>query len=78
MSDRINISEEDLNQVVGGYFDFNTNTGIMTYTHKNGSETYHKILNAKAAWKMSNNMHADLVPEDKILEEMIKAGYIAG
>ena len=78
MSDRINITDADLDQVVGGFFSWDTNTGIMTYTHKNGGETYHKILNAKAGWKLSNKLHGELVPEDEILQELINAGYIAG
>lgn len=76
MSDRYAINDEELNGVVGGFFDFNTYTGIMTYTHKDGSVTTHKILDARSAWVTSNNLHAQLIPEDDILAQLINLRYI--
>ena len=76
-AERIEINNNDLEKVVGGFFDWDTNTGIMTYTHKNGAVTTHKILNAKAGWALSNSLHGQLVPEDEILAQLIAAGYIA-
>ena len=48
----------------------------MTYTHKDGSVTEHKILDAKKAWETSNLMHAKLIPEDEILAALISDGYL--
>ena len=53
-------------------------TGIMTYTHKDGSTTEHQILDARKAWETSNQMHGQLVPEDEILKELVDKGYIGG
>ncbi len=78
MSGKIIIDDQELDSVVGGFFDFNTYTGIMTYTHKDGSTTEHKILNARKAWETSNQMHGQLVPEDEILKELVDKGYIGG
>ena len=77
-SERINLSSEELEKVVGGFFHFNTNTMTMKYTHEDGTVTYHKILNAEKAWEMSNQMHAKRIPEDDILKELIDNKYIAG
>jgi hypothetical protein len=74
----MNISEENLEQVVGGQFQFDGVANILTYTHKDGSVTYHKLLDAKKAWVMSNQLHAQFMSEDKILKEMIDAKYVQG
>ena len=71
-------NNKELDQVVGGLFEWDTNTGYMTYTHKNGVVTKHKILNAKAGWARSNELHGKLVPEDDILKDLIDKGYLAG
>ena len=76
--ERMDLPESDLEQVVGGLFSFNGITGILTYTHKDGSETKHKLLDAKAAWALSNQLHGQLIPEDEILAQLIQAGYVAG
>ena len=75
-AERIDIECKELENVVGGFFQFNTNTNIMTYTHKDGSVTEHKILDAKKAWETSNLMHAKLIPEDEILAALISDGYL--
>lgn len=72
------IDDKDLEQVTGGLFDFYPTYNVIIYTHADGSKTQHKILNYKEAWKMSNLLHADFVPEDEILKQMIAAGYVAG
>ena len=78
MSERKAINEEILEQVVGGFFSFNGNTNILTYTHGDGTVTKHKILKYSEAWKMSNDLHGKNVPEDQILSQMISKGYIEG
>lgn len=72
------IADEALEQVVGGLFAFNGLTNTITYTHEDGSVTYHKILDYKKAWTMSNDLHGQNVPEDTILAKLIASGYVAG
>ncbi len=72
------INDEALEQVVGGLFSFNGITNIITYTHEDGSVTYHKILDYKKAWTMSNDLHGKNVPEDTILAQLIANKYVAG
>ena len=71
------IDDTELDGVVGGFFQFDTNTNTITYTHKDGSVTTHQLLDVKKAWVMSNQMHAELVPEDDIMAAMVSSGYVA-
>lgn len=75
-TERRPLNEQELDQVVGGLFTFNPTTMTMTYTHADGSVTEHPIYNYDAAWKMSNDLHAQNYREDTILKKMIAAGYI--
>ena len=78
MSDGRKIIEENkLEKVVGGFFQFNTDNGTITYSHKDGSETVHQVLDMNNAWVTSNLMHAQLVPEDDIMKELQDKGYVA-
>ena len=38
------IDDTELDGVVGGFFQFDTNTNTITYTHKDGSVTTHQLL----------------------------------
>ncbi len=71
------IDEKSLEKVVGGFFHFNTNNNTITYSHKDGSKTVHKILDLDKAWETSNNMHAKKIPEDDIMKELENKGYVA-
>lgn len=71
------IDENNLENVVGGFFHWNTNTGYLTYTHQDGSETKHRILNAEKGYELSNKLHGQKMSEDDILDRLIDAGYIA-
>ena len=71
------IDENSLEKVVGGFFSWNTNTGYMTYTHKDGSVTKHRILDAEKGYDLSNKLHGQKMPEDDILDKLINAGYLA-
>ena len=73
---RIDIEGKELENVVGGSFQFNTKTNTMTYTHEDGSVTEHTILDANKAWETSNLMHAKMIPEDEILATLISYGYL--
>lgn len=77
-NDRIEVNNSELEHVVGGYFDFNGSTNILTYTHNDGRKTTHKILKYSKAWEMSNQMHGQNISEDKILAAMIDAKYVEG
>ena len=72
------INDENLEQIVGGFFAFDYNNKTITYTHDDGSVTIHNILDYDNAWKMSNNLHGLNYREDDILAKMIKEGYVAG
>lgn len=72
------VNEQDLDKVVGGLFDWYPNYNVMIYTHPDGSQTRHTILDYKEGWKLSNQLHGEFVSEDEILKKLIQAGYIAG
>ena len=71
------IDENKLEKVIGGKFCWNSNTGIMTYTHKDGSKTTHRILDLDKGYDLSDKLHGQGMPEDDILAQLINAGYIA-
>jgi len=71
------IDENKLEKVIGGKFSWNSNTGIMTYTHKDGSKTTHRILDLDKGYDLSSQLHGQGMPEDDILTRLINAGYIA-
>ena len=75
-NERNALNEQELENVVGGLFDFNPNEMIMVYTHADGSQTQHPIYNYDEAWKMSNDLHAQNYREDTILKKMQAAGYV--
>ena len=75
---KINLSDEVLDEVVGGFFSWNTKTMTMKYSHQDGSVTTHKILDLDKAWERSNILHSQKMPEDEILKDLIAKGYIAG
>ena len=75
-NEREKLDNIEIGEVVGGFFHFDTNQNEMTYTHKDGTETKHEIVDAKQAWVMSNNLHGQLVPEDEILKQLVDNGYI--
>lgn len=77
-TERKSIPENELENIVGGYMQFDQPTKTLTYYHKDGSVTTHDILKFKAAWTANNEMHTEGIPEDEILERLIEAGYVAG
>ena len=77
MSERKIIEDKNLEKVVGGFFHFNGNNGTITYSHKDGSQTVHQVLDMDKAWETSNMMHAQKIPEDDIMRELENKGYVA-
>lgn len=77
MAERRALSDQEIENVAGGYMSFNNETMILTYTHEDGSVTTHEILDYNAAWGLSNEMHAQNYREDSILKKMKAKGYIA-
>ena len=75
-NERKSIKEEVLDNVVGGLFYWHKDTQVMDYTHKDGTVTYHQILDYEKGWEMSNNLHGQKVPEDDILKRLIDNHYI--
>ena len=71
------IDDKSLEKVVGGFFHFNGYDETITYSHKDGSQTVHKVLDMDKAWETSNNMHAKNIPEDDIMKELQDKGYVA-
>ena len=70
------LTEQELENVTGGLFDFKPKEMIIVYTHEDGTQTQHPIYNYEEAWKMSNNLHAQNYREDTILKKMRAAGYV--
>lgn len=78
MENRESINEDVLDCVVGGFFHWHKKSLVMDYTHMDGTVTTHQILDYAKGWELSNNLHAQNVPEDEILRQLISKGYIAG
>lgn len=71
------ISDEALDQVVGGWMHFDYNNQTLKYTHEEtGAVTYYEILDFENAWKTSNSMHGDNIHEDKIIAKLKSKHYI--
>lgn len=73
---RAELNEEALDVVTGGLFNWNEGTGIMTYTHDNGSVTKHAILDYDNAWYWSNQWHAQGLSEDVILAKLRANNFV--
>ena len=72
------INEEALDQVVGGYMNFNYNTKVLKYRHEETQAvTTYQILDFENAWKLSNALHAQNMHEDQIIARLQSEGYIA-
>ena len=72
------IAEEELDQVVGGYMNFNYHKQILTYTHEETKQvTRYKILDFEHAWKRSNELHSTNIHEDDIIADLKLRGFIA-
>ena len=72
------LSDEELDQVIGGLMNFNYDTKVLTYTHEERKTvTKYNIVDFEKAWKLSNARHAENVHEDNIIAEMLSKGYIA-
>lgn len=79
MSTKFNaISDDELENISGGYMQFDQPTKVLTYYHKDGSITQHQILQFKNAYSANNDMHTQGIPEDDILANLIAMGYVAG
>ena len=70
------LEEENLVQVVGGCMQFNSRWKEMIYTDGQGTEKSFRIFDLNNAWKMSNDLHSQNIPEDQIIEKMLMYGYI--
>lgn len=71
------INDQSLEQVVGGYMNFNYHTNILTYKHEEtGVTTKYTIKDFENAWKLSNQLHAQNMHEDKIIAELKAKHYI--
>ncbi len=75
---KIDLSDEMLEDVVGGLFTWSKKKMTMTYSHQDGTTTVHKVLDMQKAWERSNLLHSQMVSEDEILKDLIAKGYIQG
>lgn len=73
---KVALNDENLDQVVGGLMRFNYRTQVMTYTHEDGTQTTHNILDFDNAWDLSNELHAKNIHEDNILKALKDQHYI--
>ena len=76
--DREMISEENLEKVVGGLFEWFPSYDQLKFTHDDGSVTRHKILDYEKGWALSTSLHEQNVPEEEILARLIAKKYIEG
>ncbi|MBO7676096.1 MAG: hypothetical protein J6S49_01055 [Erysipelotrichaceae bacterium] len=70
------INDSNLEEVVGGSLAFNPRTGIMTYARKDGSKESFEILDYKNARQLSRDLFIHLVPEEKIINQLIEKEYL--
>ena len=77
-TERKSIPESELDNIVGGFMQFDQPTKTLTYYHKDGSVTTHQVLQFKNAWVACNEMHGQGLYEDQILANLIASGYVAG
>ena len=78
MAMRNEMSDEELENVNGGFFNWNPETMVMTYFHDDGTITTHKILDFDNAWIDSNKWHGQRIPEDNIIKLLVRDGRIEG
>lgn len=72
------ISDDALNQVVGGFMQFDYTEKSLKYTHEEtGEVTYYDVDDFENAWKVSNSMHGQNIHEDRIIAELLNKGYIS-
>lgn len=76
MSNRRVLSDNEVENVIGGAFVFNREAETLTYYHDDGSVTTHHILDYDNAWYSSNKWHASNHREDDILQGLIDRGYV--
>ena len=76
MANRVELSDEEMEKINGGYMDFNAKTQIMTFLHADGSVTTHQILDYDNAWYWCNYYHGINVPEENILNWLVQQGYV--
>lgn len=76
MTARIILDEGDLEKVVGGLLTFHKQSLVLDYTRADGSVVYYKILDFDKAWKRCKELEIDFTPEDKIIDELIRKGYL--
>ena len=70
------ISDEDLDKVVGGLFEFYKKSGYVKFTHQDETVTQHDIVDYDKAWELCCELEAKNWDEDKILQELITKKYI--
>ena len=79
MNDKIVLSDTELENVQGGWLQFNGGDMIMVYTHNDGTITKYPITNgdALAAYRRSLALHSEYInQEDYIVELLQKEGII--
>ena len=76
MDERKVLTDDELEGVVGGLFNWNPSAGKMVYTHADGTKTTYTILNYNEAWAYSNRCHGANKTEDYIVAGLISRGLI--
>lgn len=73
---RKKISENSLEQVVGGMFSWRPSENSLKFTHEDGTVTEHVILDFEKGWERSNLLFSQRVREEEILEDLVRSGFV--
>ncbi len=72
------LDDELAAKVVGGLFVFHRRSGIVTYTHDDGTVTNHQVLDYQKAWDRCNMLEAQNWNGDRIFRDLVDNGYLQG
>ena len=78
MADKAMLSDEQLEQVMGGLFVFHKKSKYVTFTHQDGTVTEHNTLDYDKAWERCCLLEAQNWNEDDIFRDLVAKGYIEG
>ncbi len=76
--EKIILSEDILDKVVGGLFAFHSSTNTVDFTRPDGSVTTYKVKDMDNAFSTACLMEAKKKPEEEIFRELVRLGYIEG
>lgn len=73
---RIELDENTLENINGGFMNFDPSTMTLTFIHGDMSTTTHTIIDYDNAWYYCNQWHAKNWPEEDILKCLIEYNFV--